>query len=366
MIKWIRKYELRGETVFTFLKQKASNLYPGYFALVMATGALSIGTYLLGMVLIAKLLFWINVAAYLSLWLLNMIRLFYYFPKMTADLTSHTIGPGFFTWVAGTSMFGCQLIIVTKHYIMATYLWGLAILLWLVIMYTFFSAVTIRQDKPAIAEGINGAWLIVAVATHSISILGTLLSPHIERGQGVVLFFTLCMYFLGCMLYLNIITLIFYRFMFVKLEHSALTPPYWINMGAVAITTLAGSSLILHAAEWPLLVEITPFLKGFTLFFWIMGTWWIPLMLILMIWRHLYHRYPMTYDPQFWGMAFPLAMYTTSTYQLSKALRVPFLTVIPRFMIYIALAAWIFVFFGMLHHMLFKKHGDGSSASITM
>lgn len=46
-----------------------------------------------------------------------------------------------------------------------------------------FSAVTIRQDKPAIAEGINGAWLIVAVATHSISILGTLLSPHIGRGQ---------------------------------------------------------------------------------------------------------------------------------------------------------------------------------------
>lgn len=168
------------------------------------------------------------------------------------------------------------------------------------------------------------------------------------------------------MLYLNIITLIFYRFMFVKLEHSALTPPYWINMGAVAITTLAGSSLILHAAEWPLLVEITPFLKGFTLFFWIMGTWWIPLMLILMIWRHLYHRYPMTYDPQFWGMAFPLAMYTTSTYQLSKALGVPFLTVIPRFMIYIALAAWIFVFFGMVHHMLFKKHRDGSSASISM
>ncbi|WP_255295259.1 tellurite resistance/C4-dicarboxylate transporter family protein [Bacillus sp. AFS037270] len=341
--------------MISFLKQKAVHLFPGYFALVMATGALSIGTYLLGMDLIAKILLYFNVAAYISLWVLTLTRLFCYFPRMAADLMSHTVGPGFFTLVAGTSMFGCQLIIITDLYTVAMYLWGLAILLWVVIMYTFFSTVTIRKDKPALAEGINGAWLIVAVATHSISILGTLLVSHVEHGHDVVLFFTLCMYFLGCMLYLNIITLIFYRFTFLKLDHSALTPPYWINMGAVAITTLAGSSLILNAKYWPLLVEITPFLKGFTLFFWIMGTWWIPLMFILMIWRHLYHRYPLSYDPQFWGMAFPLAMYTTSTYQLSKALGVPFLTVIPKFMVYIALAAWVFVFFGMIHHLFFQR-----------
>ncbi|WP_347836715.1 hypothetical protein [Gracilibacillus sp. JCM 18860] len=107
-----------------------------------------------------------------------------------------------------------------------------------------------------------GAWLIAAVATQSISILGTLLTPSMENGQVIVLFLTLCMYFLGCMLYLNIITLIFYRFTFLKLEFAALTPPYWINMGgAVAITTLAGSTLILHAEKWSLLVEITPFFK---------------------------------------------------------------------------------------------------------
>ncbi len=129
-------------------------------------------------------------------------------------------------------------------------------------MYTFFTAVTIRKDKPSITEGINGAWLIAAVATQSISILGTLLTPSMENGQVIVLFLTLCMYFLGCMLYLNIITLIFLQVhFFLKLEFAALTPPYWINMGAVAITTLAGSTLILHAEKWSLLVEITPFFK---------------------------------------------------------------------------------------------------------
>ena len=52
--------------------------------------------------------------------------------------------------------------------------------------------------------------------------------------------FTLCMFLLGCMLYLPLITLIFYRFTFVNVTMAALTPPYWINMGAVAITTSGG------------------------------------------------------------------------------------------------------------------------------
>lgn len=317
----------------------------------MATGALSIGTYQLGMEWIGRLLLYVNLVAYLILWLLTLIRLFCYFPRVVADITSHTIGPGFFTLVAGTCVLGSQLIIVADYVSIAKYLWVLAILLWIVIMYTFFAGVTVRKEKPPIADGINGAWLIAVVASQSISILGTLLSSYVQNGQEIILFITLCMYFLGCMLYLNIITLIFYRFTFLKLDHSALTPPYWINMGAVAITTLAGSTLILHSHDWNLLLEITPFLKGFTLFFWIMGTWWIPLLFILMIWRHFYHRYPLSYDPQFWGMAFPLAMYTASTFQLSKALDVPFLMVIPKFMVYIAMAAWIFVFLGLVHHL---------------
>ncbi|MFC4799032.1 tellurite resistance/C4-dicarboxylate transporter family protein [Neobacillus sp. GCM10023253] len=337
--------------MINFIKQTAKTLFPGYFAVVMATGALSIAAFLLGMKLISIALLYVNVVAYIILWFLTLIRLFKYFPSLRADISSHTKGPGFFTLVAGTSVLGSQLIIVEKNYSIAVFLWYLAIFLWILVMYTFFAAVTIRNDKPSLADGINGGWLIAVVGTQSISILGTLLSPHLVAGKEMVLFFTLCMYFLGCMLYINIITLIFYRFTFIELKFSAMTPPYWINMGAVAITTLAGATLILNSQNWSFLVEITPFIKGFTLFFWITGTWWIPLLFILMVWKHLYHREPINYDPQFWGMAFPLAMYTLSTFQLSKALKVPFLTVIPDIMVYIAMGAWVTVFIGLIHHL---------------
>ncbi|RNF39075.1 C4-dicarboxylate ABC transporter [Planococcus salinus] len=340
--------------LYKFINQLAGTLFPGYFAFVMATGALSIAASFLGMDWLAVTFLYLNIVAFILLWLLTLIRLIRYPKRVFTDLASHTIGSGFFTTVAGTCVLGSQLILITGSYQAALYLWALAIILWVLIMYTFFTAVTVRSDTPTLSEGINGAWLIAAVATQSVSILGTLLVPHFTHGRDVALFFTVCMYFLGCMLYLNIITLIFYRFTFLKLEFAALTPPYWINMGAVAITSLAGSTLILNADYWSFLQEITPFLKGFTLFFWAAGTWWIPLLFILAFWRHIHHRYPLTYGPQWWAMVFPLAMYTASTWKLAAALETPFLTIIPRVMIYVALSSWMMVFWGLIHHLYIR------------
>ena len=346
-----------------YINSKAKYLFPAYFAMVMTAGTLSIGTYLLDFSVISILLLYINTIAYIALWGLTLIRLFKYFPRFRKDMKSHEKGPGFSTLGAGTCVSGSQIYIVTDNEWLPLILWVLGIFLWVMVMYTFFISVTIRKKKPRLSEGINGAWLIAAVGTQSVSVLGTLLSPSINTGKEILLFFTLCMYFLGCMLYLNIITLIFYRFMFLKLDFKALSPPYWINMGAVAITSLAGATLILHAGEMSLLTEITPFLKGFTVFFWVTGTWWIPLLFILMIWRHVVHKYPLTYEPGFWGMAFPLAMYTTSTLQLSKALELSFLQYISYGMVLIAVVVYLAVMAGFLHH-IYKDYRQFNQAKI--
>src|SRR5699024_11420854 len=96
---------------------------------------------------------------------------------------------------------------------------------------------------------------------------------------------------------------------------------------------------------------ITSFLKGFTVFFLVTGFWWIPLLFILMFWRHVVHIFPLTYEPGFWGMAFPLAMYTTSTLQLSKALELSFLQYISYGMVLIAVVVYLAVMAGFLHHI---------------
>ena len=338
----------------------AANLFPGYFALVMATGIISIATHLLGMTLIAWTLLIVNLIAYSVLVLLLLIRLIRFFPRVSADVADHARGPGFFTVVAGTCVLGSQLLIVAGWHKAASILWVIGLLLWNLIMYAFFASVTVRENKPSLESGLNGSWLIAVVATQSISVLGTLLVNRWDAHREPLLFFTLCMFLLGCMLYLPLITLIFYRFTFVNVTTATLTPPYWINMGAVAITTLAGARLILAAPGWNFLAEILPFLKGFTLFFWAAGTWWIPLLFILGFWRHVYKRFSLRYDPQYWGMVFPLGMYTVCTLQLSRAINFAPLLLIPKYFIYLALAAWLVTFVGLIHSLLPGKSKTAS------
>src|SRR5262249_25949337 len=48
---------------------------------------------------------------------------------------------------------------------------------------------------------------------------------------------------------------------FLPLPPGDLRPPYWINMGAMAISTLAGARLVDEAGRMRLLGELLPFLK---------------------------------------------------------------------------------------------------------
>ena len=124
-------------------------------------------------------------------------------------------------------------------------------------------------------------------------------------------------------------------------------------MGAMAISTLAGALLVRSAASSPLLQSLLPFLKGFTLFFWATASWWIPMLVILGIWRYVYHKVPLTYDPLYWGAVFPLAMYTTATFQLGKVFALPFLFIIPQLFVGLALTAWLLTFIGLVLTLTF-------------
>jgi tellurite resistance protein TehA-like permease len=140
------------------------HFFPGYFALVMATGIVSLAWHLQGYDAIATVLFWINVPAYVLLWAITVWRLIRFPSELLADLTSHARGAPFLTQVAATCVLGMQFVLLTSHAAVAKWLWLLALLLWFVLTYTFFTAVTVREPKPKLESGIHGGWLLIVVA----------------------------------------------------------------------------------------------------------------------------------------------------------------------------------------------------------
>ena len=197
----------------------------------------------------------------------RMVRLFTrlrQFPaKIVEDLSEHQRAPGFFTIVAGTCMLGTQNVVIANAYAVATVLWFAGLGLWFLVMYAFFTAVTIRERKPPLASGISGAWLMAAVATQSLVALRAALAAGDSSPPGIQ-FLCLALYMIGCMLYLAMIPLILYRLTFVRFAAQDFSPPYWIDMGAAGITALAGSILVLQADKWALLQDYLPFLKDLT------------------------------------------------------------------------------------------------------
>jgi tellurite resistance protein TehA-like permease len=337
--------------VTSMVQSGIRDLFPAYFALVMATGIISIACHLLEMDFLAFPLFYLNQFFYIVLWLLTLARIVHYPSRLISDLSNHRLGAGFLTLVAGTNVLGSQFAILTSNQTVAFVLWILGLALWLFLIYALFTVMTVKEEKPPLESGINGAWLMFVVSTQSVAVLGMFLISRFAPWEEMFTFAMVGFYLLGCMFYILIISLIVYRFMFFKIDPDEMGPPYWINMGAVAITTLAGANILLKGNA-PFLSDLFPFIKGFTFFFWAAGTWWIPLLFILGAWRHIYKRYPLTYHPVYWGLVFPMGMYTVATFQLAKAMKLDFLFLIPEFFIYIALIAWLTTAVGLVYQLV--------------
>lgn len=337
--------------------ESIEKLHPAYFAVVMSTGIVSIAFDGLGFGAIGYALFVVNIIIYGVLLAMFLARLATYFDVFYRDLTHPHRCWGFLTFVVGTNTLGSQFVVFHHSVAIPQLLWVVGLVSWVALIYAIFIH-RIAFDHGPIERIIDGSTLLAVVSTQSVTVLGSQIAETFGVFSGILRLFSLTHFAAGWVLYLIIVTLVTYRLLFRNLAPEDWTGPYWIAMGAVAITTLAGSNMLLYLNMGDLFEAILVV----TYLAWAIGAWWIPILLYLDVWK--FYRLGVTedrpwwitvfpwlrlgfggdryqfYEPPSWGRVFPMGMFTAATIALSAASGFEILFAIPSLWGWFALIVW--------------------------
>jgi tellurite resistance protein TehA-like permease len=322
-----------------------ATLFPGYFALVMATGIIAIASDQQEIGWLADILYVVAAASYAVLAVLFVVRLVAYRRRLLADLTSHAKGFAFLTIVAATNVLASGSAVIHGWWDLAEILWWCSLPLYVVLLYSALISDVLRHDKPALGAGINGSWFLLTVSTESIATFGALLLIH--DPSDFLAFVCVAAFCLGLVLYLIVMTMVFLRWTFQPLEPTEADPPAWIAAGAVAITVLAGSNLLAARTVSPRVDRLGSLIEGLVTLAWATATFWFPLMVAIGVWRHLVRRVPLRYHPSYWALVFPLGMYGAATFKMRAVIQLEQLEWAPKITLAVALAAWGATFTGL-------------------
>lgn len=143
-------------------------LTPGYFALVMGSGIISVGMLLEGHVELSVLLLVVCAVSYVVLVVLTGWRLLAFRREVVRDFTDPRRAFGFLTFVAGTDVLGVRLAL-DGHHATTGVLLVVAATTWLVLGYVIpWTAVLGGGERPVVANA-NGTWFIWVVASQSVA-----------------------------------------------------------------------------------------------------------------------------------------------------------------------------------------------------
>lgn len=321
-------------------------LPPGYFALVMSTGIISYAFDRIGIPVLADALYVLTLFAWICLVLLSTLRVILFPHAVRIDLLSIRRVFAYFTLVVATSIVGILLNMHGWHQL-AMLCWVISFLAWSVLLYLSFSVLTFLTHENSV-NVVHGDWLTSIIATQSLVLLGAMIAPHLGAYDRYMLIEIHMLWMLGLVFYGIFVTLFCYRIFFLSFKPEDTSPFLWVIMGAAASGANAGTSLLTADTHMPFLLALKPFIDGMSLMLWAWATWWIPMMIIFGIWKHVIRRYPLRYEPAMWSMVFPLGIYAVASFRLGLAADFFPLEWISRIMVWVAFATCCLVMLGLL------------------
>lgn len=331
------------------VSEAVATLTPGYFALVMASGIVSVGLGLEGFEVLSRALLALCAVAYAVIVVLNAVRLAAFRSAMRADFLDPGRAFGFFTFVAGTNVLGVCLAVAGGPW-EAAFLLAVAGPAWLVLGYVIpWTAVLGRRERPVGREA-DGTWFTWCVASQSVGAACATLEPlagQWKTGLADLAVGSWSVGLIGCAALCVLVSLRLQRY---PVRPEDLRPQYFVPMGAMAISVLAGSRIV-EMTDAPVADAARGLVAGASVVFWALATCLLPALVAGGVWRHLVRRVPLAYEPGLWSLVFPLGMYAVAGICLGRADGLPVVQAIGQAGLWVALAAFAATFVGMALHL---------------
>lgn len=314
---------------------------PGYFAVVMATGIISVGLELVGVHVASLVLLAIAATAYIALVILTLWRGLAFPREFAGDMAAPTKGFAFFTFVAGTNVLGTRLQ-GSMPPTLPLILLAVAFAAWLVLGYTIPWIIVANSKSREALAGVDGTWFIWAVASHSVAVAAAGLEPQLPSMAQILSIVAVLSWGIGVALYAVIGISVVIKILINGIEPRDFGPQYWVTMGACAIAVLAGSHIV-EMSSTPMVHATRGLISGTSVVVWAFATWLIPGLIAMGWWRHFLRRVPFSFTVTLWSMVFPLGMYAVASIDLGRADRLPVVGWIGAGFLWIAILAWIIV-----------------------
>ncbi|MGO1841810.1 MAG: tellurite resistance/C4-dicarboxylate transporter family protein, partial [Canibacter sp.] len=313
-------------------------LTPGYFAFVMATGIVSVGAHLRNYETLATILLTLAIIGYVVLIVLNVWRFVSHRTAMATDFTNPLRAFGFFTFVAATNVIAAALV-GNGQVLIACVLLVVSLPVWIVLGYAIPWVAVLRNEHRPMLDRAHGSWFIWAVASQSVAVVAADLQPFVPSMNSALAIIAVISWSVGLFLYGLCGICVMLRLMMYPLNPEDFDPTYWVAMGALAISVVAGARIVEMDAA-PVIDATRGVIAGTSVILWAFAAWLIPALLAVGIWRHFFRSVPLSYESSLWSMVFPFGMIAVAGMYLDRAVDLPIVGYFGEAWFWVALLAW--------------------------
>lgn len=309
------------DTMLPGFDQIVRHFAPSWFAAVMGTGVLALGTASLGrlfppLATLAMWLHWFNVALFLVLLVPWTLRWIHARPQAAGALVHPVVSNFVPTLAIALLVLAVQFVQLARAPAVALPLWwtGAA----LALGFSFLILFKQFMGEHVLLDHVTPGMFIPPVGLVVIPVAGAPLAALGDAAtQGWILLVCYISLGSGALLWISLHAITLFRMVLHKPIAGQMAPTFWINLGPLGVIPI---SLIALAEATPFIVDKTPFHIA-ALLVWGFGAWWLVMAAVLTFsyWR----RGQLPFALSWWAFTFPTGAFAIASFRLSHVLPLP-------------------------------------------